>query len=55
MVLEDVNFQLQEVADALAMELVNEQYHDMVQDIMAGFYQAMDVGCEFDGIVDLAN
>jgi hypothetical protein len=53
--LKDVNFQLQDVAQEIADELVAEQYHDMVQDIMAGFYQAMEVGCEFDEIVDLEN
>lgn len=63
--IEAVNFELQELAEVERQDLILLQYHDMVQEIMAGFYQAvvqhracenwMDVGCEFDGIVDLEN
>lgn len=52
--IEAVNFLLQELADEARQEVILFQYNDMVQAIMAGFYEAMDVGCEFDGIVDLA-
>ena len=50
----EINYELEVIADSLKMELVNQQYHDMVQEIMAGFYEIMDESCEFDRIVDLA-
>lgn len=49
-----VNFELQELAQAYYNEIIEAQYHDMVQEIMAGFYEIMDESCEFDRIVDLA-
>ena len=52
--MDNVNFELQELAQAYYNEIIEVQYHDMVQEIMAGFYEVMDIGCEFDGIVDLA-
>ena len=54
MMFNEINYELEVIADNLKMELVNEQYNEMVQAIMAGFYEAMDIGSEFDGIVDLA-
>ena len=48
MMFNEINYELEVIADNLKMELVNEQYHDMVQAIMAGFYEAMDEACEFD-------
>jgi hypothetical protein len=53
-IMDNVNFELQELAQAYYNEIIEVQYHDMVQEIMAGFYEVMDIGCEFDGIVDLA-
>ena len=49
--LDAVNFYLQEVADELAQEVVDAQYHDMVQEIMAGdprYTEELVVACEFD-------
>jgi hypothetical protein len=54
MMFNEINYDLQVIADNLKMELVNEQYNEMVQAIMAGFYEAVDEACEFDRIVDLA-
>jgi len=54
MMFNEINYDLQVIADNLKMELVNEQYNEMVQAIMAGFYEIMDESCEFDRIVDLA-
>ena len=50
----DVNFELQDLAQAYYNEIIEAKYHDMVQEIMAGFYEVMDESCEFDRIVDLA-
>ena len=52
--IDNINFELQDIAQAYYNEIIEVQYHDMVQEIMAGFYEVMDIGCEFDGIVDLA-
>ena len=49
-----INFELQDLAQAYYNEIIEVQYHDMVQEIMAGFYEIMDESCEFDRIVDLA-
>ena len=51
----DINFELQDLAQAYYNEIIESQYHDMVQAIMAGFYEIMDESCEFDRIVDLVN
>ena len=48
MMFNEINYELEVIADSLKMELVNQQYHDMVQEIMAGFYEIMDESCEFD-------
>jgi hypothetical protein len=53
-IMNDVNFELQELAQAYYNEIIDAQYHIMVQEIMAGFYEIMDESCEFDRIVDLA-
>ena len=50
----DINFELQELAQAYYNEIIEAQYDIMVQEIMAGFYEVMDESCEFDRIVDLA-
>jgi hypothetical protein len=52
--LNDVNFELQDLAQAYYNEIIDAQYNQMVQEIMAGFYEVMDEACEFDRIVDLA-
>ena len=44
----NINFELQELAKAYHNEIIEAQYHDMVQEIMAGFYEVMEEGCEFD-------
>ena len=49
-----INFELQDIAQAYYNEIIEAQYHIMVQEIMAGFYEIMDESCEFDRIVDLA-
>jgi hypothetical protein len=49
-----LNFELQDIAQAYYNEIIDAQYHIMVQEIMAGFYEIMDESCEFDRIVDLA-
>ena len=54
MMFNEINYELEVIADNLKMELVNQQYHDMVQEIMAGFYEIMEEACEFDRVVDLA-
>ena len=43
-----INFELQDLAQAYYNEIIEAQYHDMVQEIMAGFYEIMDESCEFD-------
>lgn len=43
-----INFELQDIAQAYYNEIIEVQYHDMVQAIMAGFYEIMDESCEFD-------
>jgi hypothetical protein len=53
-IMDNVNFELQELAQDYYNEIIEVQYHDMVQEIMAGFYEIMDESCEFDRIVDLA-
>jgi len=53
-IMNDVNFELQDLAQAYYNEIIDAQYHIMVQEIMAGFYEIMDESCEFDRIVDLA-
>jgi hypothetical protein len=53
-IMDNINFELQELAQAYYNEIIEAQYHDMVQEIMAGFYEIMDESCEFDRIVDLA-
>ena len=52
--IDNINFELQDIAQAYYNEIIEAQYHDMVQEIMAGFYEIMDESCEFDRIVDLA-
>jgi hypothetical protein len=46
--LDYVNFLLQEEAENLRLQVVDEMYYEMVQAIMAGFYEAFEEGCEFD-------
>ena len=53
-IMNDINFELQDLAQAYYNEIIDAQYHIMVQEIMAGFYEIMDESCEFDRIVDLA-
>jgi len=48
MMFNEINYELEVIADNLKMELVNEQYNEMVQEIMAGFYEVMEESCEFD-------
>ena len=48
MMFNEINYELEVIADNLKMELVNEQYNEMVQAIMAGFYEVMEESCEFD-------
>jgi hypothetical protein len=52
--IDNINFELQNIAQAYYNEIIDAQYHIMVQEIMAGFYEIMDESCEFDRIVDLA-
>jgi hypothetical protein len=52
--IDNINFELQDIAQAYYNEIIEVQYHDMVQEIMAGFYEIMVESCEFDRIVDLA-
>ena len=47
-IMDNINFELQDLAQAYYNEIIEAQYHDMVQEIMAGFYEIMDIGCEFD-------
>jgi len=49
-IMNDINFELQDLAQAYYNEIIEAQYHDMVQEIMAGFYEIMDESCEFDRI-----
>lgn len=53
--LDNINFELQDIAQAYYNEIIEAQYNDMVQAIMAGYYEAMEEACEFDRIVDLVN
>jgi hypothetical protein len=46
--LDYVNFLLQQEAENLRLQVVDEMYYEMVQAIMAGFYEAFEEGCEFD-------
>lgn len=46
--IEAVNFLLQELADEAREEVILFQYNEMVQAIMAGYYEAIDEACEFD-------
>ena len=48
--IDNINFELQDLAQAYYNEIIEVQYHDMVQEIMAGFYEIMDESCEFDRI-----
>ena len=43
-----INFELQDLAQAYYNEIIEVQYHDMVQEIMAGFYEIRHESCEFD-------
>ena len=47
-ILDNINFELKDLAQAYYNEIIEAQYHDMVQEIMAGFYEIMDESCEFD-------
>lgn len=53
--LDNINFELQDITQAYYNEIIEVQYNDMVQAIMAGYYEVMDEACEFDRIVDLVN
>ena len=46
--IDNINFELQDIAQAYYNEIIEAQYHIMVQEIMAGFYEIMDESCEFD-------
>ena len=46
--MDNINFELQDLAQAYYNEIIEVQYHDMVQEIMAGFSEIMDESCEFD-------
>ena len=46
--IDNINFELQDIAQAYYNEIIDAQYHIMVQEIMAGFYEIMDESCEFD-------
>ncbi len=46
--IDNINFELQDIAQAYYNEIIDAQYHIMVQEIMAGFYEVMDESCEFD-------
>ena len=52
---DNINFELQDIAQAYYNEIIEAQYNDMVQAIMAGYYEIMEEACEFDRIVDLVN
>ena len=47
-IMDNINFELQDLAQAYYNEIIEVQYHDMVQEIMAGFYEVMEESCEFD-------
>ena len=47
MTLDYVNFLLQEEAENLRLQVVDQLYYEMVQEIMAGFYD-VEEACEFD-------
>ena len=46
--MDNINFELQDLAQAYYNEIIEAQYDIMVQEIMAGFYEVMDESCEFD-------
>ena len=46
--IDNINFELQDIAQAYYNEIIEAQYYIMVQEIMAGFYEIMDESCEFD-------
>lgn len=50
--LDNVNFLLQELADEAREEVILFQYNEMLQAIMAGYYEAMEEACEFDRCTD---
>ncbi len=51
--MEDVNAELQILADEVQQEVIEEQFRRFLQEVFGALYEEIDLGCEFDLIQDM--
>ena len=51
--MEDVNGELQILADEVHQEVIDEQFRRFLQEVFGALYEEIDLGCEFDLIQDM--